>query len=53
MANLGVCVFHPHSSNLILLFWHCGTVLVLAALAGMAGRHLLRWPPRSRVVLSS
>jgi hypothetical protein len=53
MGNLGVCLFHPHSSNLILLFWHCGTVLILAALAGVAGRRLLRWPPRHRLILSS
>jgi hypothetical protein len=43
-GNLGVCLFHPHSSNLIVLFWHCGTVLVLAALAGTMGARLLRWP---------
>jgi hypothetical protein len=53
MGNLGVCLFHPHSSNLILLFWHCGTVLVLTALAGIAGRHVLRWPPQGRLMLSS
>lgn len=47
MGNLGVCLFHPHSSNLILLVWHCGTVLVLAASAGIAGRQVLRWPGRS------
>jgi len=44
LGNLGVCLFHPHSSNLILLVWHCGTVLVLAALAGAVGTRLLRWP---------
>jgi hypothetical protein len=53
MGNLGVCLFHPHSSNLILLFWHCGTVLVLAVLAGIAGRHVLPWPRKGRFLLSS
>ena len=53
VGNLGVCLFHPHSSNLILLFWHCGTVLILAALAGIAGHHVLRWPPQSRLTMAS
>jgi hypothetical protein len=52
VGNLGVCLFHPHSSNLILLFWHCGTVLILAAFAGIAGRHVLRWPPQDRLMPS-
>jgi hypothetical protein len=51
LGNLGVCVFHPHSSDLILLFWHCGTVLALTALAGVTGAQLLRWPPRRAVLL--
>jgi hypothetical protein len=50
LGNLGVCLFHPHSSDLLLLFWHCGTVLALTALAGAAGAQLLRWPT-SRAVL--
>ena len=50
LGNLGVCLFHPHSSDLILLFWHCGTVLALTALAGLAGAQLLKWPA-SRVLL--
>ena len=52
LGNLGVCLFHPHSSNLILLFWHCGTVLVLVALAGIAGAQLLRWPSHPRALFS-
>jgi hypothetical protein len=47
LGNLGVCLFHPHSSSLIVLFWHCGTVLALAVLAGIVGPWLC-WPsPRS------
>lgn len=53
LGNLGVCLFHPHSSNLIVLVWHCGTVLALAALAGAAGPQLLRWPPRRGALFSS
>lgn len=49
LGNLGVCLFHPHSSDLLLLFWHCGTVLALTALAGATGAHLLRWPGRRAV----
>jgi hypothetical protein len=44
LGNLGVCFFHPHSSDLILLFWHCGSVFAFTALAGVAGTYLLRWP---------
>ena len=51
LGNLGVCLFHPHSLSLILLFWHCGTVLVLATVAGVAGGRILQWPPRNRASL--
>ena len=52
LGNLGVCLFHAHNSNLVVLMWHCGTVLVVAALAGIAGRQLLRWPARQGVLVS-
>jgi hypothetical protein len=52
LGNLGVCLFHSHSSNLIVLVWHCGTILAVAALAGMAGGRLLRWPPRQSVLVA-
>lgn len=48
LGNVGVCLVESHSSNLAVLMWHCGTVLVVAALAGIAGRQLLRWPPPTR-----
>jgi len=51
LGNLGVCLVHPHSSNLVVLVWHCGTVLAVAVLAGIAGAHLLGWPPRTRRLL--
>jgi hypothetical protein len=47
LGNLGICLFHPHTSNLVMLVWHCGTVLALAALAATAGGQLLHWPTRS------
>jgi len=46
LGNLGICLFHPHSSNLVMLVWHCGTVLALAALAAAVGGQLLHWPAR-------
>ena len=46
LGNVGVCIFHPHSSNLVMLVWHCGAVLALTALAGVAGGRLLQWPGR-------
>ncbi len=49
MGNLGVCLFHPHSSNLVLLIWHSGTVLLLAALAAWVGARVLRWPSPARM----
>jgi hypothetical protein len=52
LGNLGVCLFDSHSSNLIVLVWHCGTVLAVAALAGIAGGRLLRWPPRQSVLVA-
>ncbi len=48
LGNLGVCLFHPHSSSLPLLIWHAGTVVLLAALAAWAGPQVLRWPSPAR-----
>jgi hypothetical protein len=48
LGNLGVCLFDSHNSNLVVLMWHCGTVFVVAAFAGILGAHLLRWPPRTQ-----
>jgi hypothetical protein len=44
LGNLGACLFHPHSSNLIVLVWHCGLVAALAFGAALLGRTLLPWP---------
>lgn len=42
LGNLGVCLFHPHSSNLTVLVWHSGTVIGLTLLAGLFGAGLFR-----------
>ena len=44
LGNVGVCLFHPDVSNLVVLVWHAGTVVLLAAVAAWAGPRLLRWP---------
>jgi hypothetical protein len=46
LGNLGACLFHPHSSNLIVLVWHCGVVVAVAGGAALVGRALLPWPHR-------
>jgi hypothetical protein len=46
LGNFGVCLFHPHSSSLVMLVWHCGTVVAVGALSALAGGQLLRWPAR-------
>jgi hypothetical protein len=44
LGNLGICLFHPHNSSAIILFWHCGAVLALSAAAMFVGARFLRWP---------
>ena len=51
IGNIGLCFFHPHNSRVAILVWHLGTVLLVSAGAGVAGRKLLRWP-RLPVLLS-
>ncbi len=41
LGNLGACLFHPHSSNLVVLVWHCGVVLGLALVAAVCGRGIV------------
>ncbi|MGE0592325.1 MAG: NrsF family protein [Vicinamibacterales bacterium] len=43
VGNVGICLFHPHTSNLVILVWHCGSVLALALLVGATGGWWLRW----------
>ncbi len=44
LGNLGSCLSHPDASNVIVLVWHVGTVLVVAMLAGVLGPRFLHWP---------
>ena len=53
LGNLGICLFHPDSSYLTILVWHGGTVVMIAALIGIAGAQLLPWPRRHRAALSA
>lgn len=46
LGNLGICLVHPHSSSVVVLVWHCGTVLAVAALAAAAAGQFLSWPAR-------
>jgi hypothetical protein len=43
LANVGVCVSHPHPSSAVVLIWHGATLLVLVATSSWAGRSLLSW----------
>jgi hypothetical protein len=52
VGNIGICFFHPHNSNLAILVWHVGTVLVVTAIAGVTGVKFLRWPTGRRAVAS-
>ncbi|NOT43503.1 MAG: DUF1109 family protein [Acidobacteria bacterium] len=49
VGNVGICLFHPHTSNLVILVWHCGTVLALALLVGASGGWWLRWSEPAEV----
>ncbi|MBI2186412.1 MAG: DUF1109 family protein [Acidobacteria bacterium] len=42
-GNLAACL-QPHASNVVVLLWHGGTVLVLASVAALLGTRLLPWP---------
>jgi hypothetical protein len=51
VGNIGICFFQPHTSRLAVLVFHCGTVLVVAALAGMTGGQFFRWPTGRRALV--
>lgn len=42
-GNLAACL-HPHASNVVVLLWHGGAVLVLVLGAVLLGTRLLPWP---------
>jgi hypothetical protein len=43
LGNFGLRLFHPQDASIMVLVWQMGTVFVLTALAGWAGRLLLDW----------
>jgi hypothetical protein len=43
MASLLACLAHAHPYSSIVLVWHGGTALLIAALVATVGRHLLPW----------
>jgi len=38
LANIAACVSHPHPSSAVILVWHGGFIVALAALAALASR---------------
>ena len=43
IGNFGLRFFHPQDASIMVLVWQMGTVFILAAFAGWAGRLLLDW----------
>jgi hypothetical protein len=43
IGNFGLRFFHPQDASLMVLVWQFGTVVVLSAIAGLAGRYVLSW----------
>jgi hypothetical protein len=43
LANVGVRIVHPEDVSIMLLIWHAGSVLTLAAIAGVTGRYFFNW----------
>ncbi|MCC5984273.1 MAG: DUF1109 family protein [Rhodobacteraceae bacterium] len=44
LGNFGLRFFHMQDAALMVLVWQVGSVALIAGLAGLAGRGLLRWP---------
>jgi hypothetical protein len=53
LGNFCVRLVHPEDVTVMLLVWHAGGVLVLAALASASGRYLLNWRSVSGAVRRS
>jgi hypothetical protein len=43
-GSFAVSAFRPNEPGAVVLLWHCGTVVVFALCAGLAGGRFLRWP---------
>lgn len=48
LGNFGLRLFHAQDASLMVLVWQVGTVAILSALAGLAGRLVLSWPRLER-----
>jgi hypothetical protein len=46
LGNFALRFFHMQDAALMVLIWQVGSVALIAVLAGLGGRHLLRWPAR-------
>jgi len=44
LAAAAVRLFHAQDASLMVLLWQFGSVLLLAGIGALFGRHLLRWP---------
>ena len=44
MGNFALRLFHTQDAALMVLVWQVGAVLVIAGIAALCGRHVLRWP---------
>jgi hypothetical protein len=44
LANAGLQLYHAGDASIMVLVWHLGSVALLSAIAGWAGRLVLRWP---------
>jgi hypothetical protein len=49
LGNFGLRFFHAQDASLMVLVWQVGTVIILSALAGWAGRYLLNWRSITRL----
>jgi hypothetical protein len=48
LANVGACVWRPHTNEEITLVWHGGTILVLALVCIWGARFVLTWGAAGR-----
>lgn len=49
LGNFGLRFFHAQDASLMVLVWQVGSVMVLSALAGSAGRYFLNWRSIARL----
>ena len=47
LGDFGLRMFHPQDASIMVLVWQVGSVFVLAALAGCAGRRLFNWQSKT------